>query len=129
VALVLSPAVTLTDVATGLGGPIVPLQQGIERPGGVGLPSGERFAVAPPYGPTLRGVLGRPAGSVPGFSYSSAFQTVMRGMVWTPGTMDAWIADSQAWVRGSYMFYSQPDAEKRRKIVGYLEATATSGEP
>lgn len=126
VALVVSPAVTLTDVAPGLDSHGVPLPRGIQRAGRLRLGSGERMAIAPPYGPTLRGVIGRTAGSVPGFLYSSEFRAVMRGVVWTPGTLDAWIADSQAWVPGSFMFYRQPHAEKRRKIVGYLEATGTS---
>src|SRR5690349_49389 len=65
----------------------------------------ERFAVAPPYGPPLRGVYGRQAGTVPGFAYSRAFKSILQGVVWDRGTLDAWIMDSQAWVPGSMMFY------------------------
>src|SRR5215813_321740 len=36
------------------------------------LTAAERLAVAPPYGPPLRDVYGRQAGSVPGFAYSRA---------------------------------------------------------
>jgi cytochrome c2 len=81
-----------------------------------------RLAVAPPYGPSLRGVYGRQAGSVPGFAYSRAFKTILQGVVWDRGTLDVWIMDSQAWVPGSMMFYKQPDPDIRRKIIAYLEA-------
>jgi len=82
----------------------------------------ERLAVAPPYGPPLRDVYGRQAGTVPGFAYSRAFKTILQGVVWDRGTLDVWIMDSQAWVPGSIMFYKQPDPDIRRKIIAYLEA-------
>jgi cytochrome c2 len=82
----------------------------------------ERIAVAPPYGPSLRGVYGRQAGSVPGFAYSRAFKNILQGVVWDRGTLDVWIMDSQAWVPGSMMFYKQPDPDIRRKIIAYLDA-------
>jgi cytochrome c2 len=83
---------------------------------------GEHVAIAPPYGPPLRGVYGRPAGTVEGFTYSRAFKKVLQGMVWDGQMLDRWIADSQAWVPGSLMFYAQPDAEIRRQIIAYLQA-------
>ena len=82
----------------------------------------EPLAVAPPFGPPLRGVYGRPAGSVEGFPYSHAFKNTLQGVVWNHDTLDRWITDSQAWVPGSRMFYQQPDAEIRRQIITYLEA-------
>jgi cytochrome c2 len=83
----------------------------------------ERIAVAPPpYGPSLRGVHGRQAGTVPGFAYSRAFKHILQGVVWDRGTLNVWIMDSQAWVPGSMMFYKQPDPDIRRKIITYLEA-------
>ena len=81
----------------------------------------ERLAVAPPYGPSLRGVYGRQAGSVSGFAYSRAFKSILQGVVWDRGTLDVWMMDSQAWVPGSMMFYKQPDPDMRRKIIVYLE--------
>ena len=83
---------------------------------------GERLAVAPPYGPPLRGVYGRQAGTVPGFAYSRAFKSILQGVVWDHGTLDVWITDSQAWVPGSMMFYKQPDPDIRHQIIMYLEA-------
>lgn len=82
----------------------------------------ERLAVAPPYGPSLRAVYGRQAGTVPSFAYSRAFKNILQGVVWDRGTLDTWIMDSQAWVPGSMMFYKQPAPDIRRKIIAYLEA-------
>lgn len=81
-----------------------------------------RIAVAPPYGPNLRGVYGRPAGTVPGFVYSSAFLKSLKGMEWNDAALDVWITNSQKWVPGVYMFYKQTDPEVRRKIILYLKA-------
>ena len=81
---------------------------------------GTRLAIAPPYGPSLRGVYGRLAGTVADFLYSRDFRKTLEGVVWTRDTLDIWIKDSQAWVPGSMMFYEQPDPEVRRKIITYL---------
>lgn len=80
------------------------------------------LAFAPPFGPNLRGIVGRPAGGVPDFQYSKAFLAALTGMTWSEGTLDWWIRDTQAWVPGTLMFYRQKDAEVRRKIVAYLKA-------
>jgi cytochrome c2 len=103
--------------------PVRPLLTSIATTGQVNVPStasAPRLAVAPPYGPSLRGVYGRPAGSVPGFPYSQAFKDLLHGTVWNHETLDRWITDSQAWVPGSRMFYAQPDPAIRRKIITYL---------
>jgi cytochrome c2 len=81
------------------------------------------LAFAPPFGPNLRGIVGRQAGTVPGFDYSKSFLKALTGMTWTEGTLDWWIRDTQAWVPGTLMFYKQKDAEVRRKIVAYLKAS------
>jgi cytochrome c2 len=87
------------------------------------LATSQQYLVfAPPYGPPLRGVYARVAGSVKGFSYSRAFKEALQGVVWNHTHLDRWITDSQAWVPGSRMFYQQPDAEIRHKIITYLEA-------
>ena len=81
-----------------------------------------RIAVAPPYGPNLRGVYGRTAGTMQGFVYSSAFLKSLKGMEWNDASLDVWITNTQKWVPGVYMFYKQPDPEFRRKIILYLKA-------
>jgi len=98
----------------------------LHSPAALVLTSAEHLAVAPPYGPSLRGVYGRQAGTVPGFAYSRAFKSMLQGVVWGRETLDVWIMDSQAWVPGSMMFYKQPDPDMRRKIIVYLEAHHSS---
>jgi len=94
--------------------------------GGLGLATAPvqdtRLAFAPPFGPNLQGVYGRPAGSVPGYEYSSTFVKTLKGMEWNDAALDVWITNPQAWVPGVYMYYKQPDAEIRRKIIAYLRA-------
>ncbi len=76
--------------------------------------------VALPRGPDLTGVHGRPAGTVSGFYYSNAFQTVASELVWNDETLDLWLADSQAMIRGSYMRI-KVKAPARHKIIEYLK--------
>ncbi|MCC7548304.1 MAG: c-type cytochrome [Burkholderiales bacterium] len=83
---------------------------------------GVRLAFAPPFGPNLRGIIGREAGTAPGFEYSRSFMDALKGMVWTEGTLDWWIRDTQAWVPGVVMYYRQADPEVRRKIIAFLKA-------
>jgi hypothetical protein len=80
-----------------------------------------QLAVALPPGPTLTGVVGRQAGTVPGYQYSRAFLAALRGVVWTRATLDRWITDTRAWVPGAFMVYHQPDAGIRARIIDYLE--------
>jgi cytochrome c2 len=86
-----------------------------------GEPS-ERIAFTVPYGPNLRGIIGRPAGSAKGFRYSPTMLKTLKGMEWTEAALDVWITNTQAWVPGVYMYYRQPDPEIRRKIILYLKA-------
>ena len=80
------------------------------------------IAFAPPFGPNLRGVYGRPAGAVKDFQYSQTLLKTLAGMEWNDASLDVWITNPQAWVPGVYMFYKQPDPEIRRKIILYLKS-------
>jgi cytochrome c len=82
----------------------------------------EDLAVAFPHGPTLRGIVGRPAASVEGYPYSKSVLEKLKGVVWSEEKLDRWITNSQAWVPGSFMFYKQDDPETRRKIILFLKA-------
>ena len=82
------------------------------------------MAFAPPYGPPLRGVYGRAAGTIAGFTYSSAFKRVLHGMVWNRSALHVWLTNTQKLAPGSLMFYKQPDPEIRRLIISYLEANS-----
>ena len=75
-------------------------------------------------GPNLRGVLGRRAGTLPGFEFSPAMLEAgtSRGLVWTRRTLDAFLADPQGMVPGTTMtLLGLPDADDRRNVIDYLE--------
>ena len=112
----LGEAAPLRFALAGTGhGPSATLSAGATR-----TDAGELIAFAPPFGPNLRGIVGRLAGTYPEFEYSKAFLKALTGMTWSEGTLDWWIRDTQAWVPGTIMFYKQKDAEVRRKIILYL---------
>jgi cytochrome c2 len=85
-------------------------------------PGPDRLAFAPPFGPPLRGVYMRPAGTIENFQYSATFMKALKGMEWNDAALDVWITDPQAWVPGVYMFYKQRNADVRRKIIEYLKS-------
>lgn len=75
-------------------------------------------------GPRHCGLLGRPAGSVPGFEYSEAM--VASGITWDEETLDRFLADPTGVVPGTKMtFAGVPDPGERRALVAWL-AVATS---
>lgn len=72
-------------------------------------------------GPVLNGIIGKPAGSAAGFSYSDAFVTAKSaGLVWTEDTLDKYLAGPIGFMPGSRMAWAVPDAAERRAIVAYL---------
>ena len=93
---------------------------GLDRPPLRPVSASARLAVVLPFGPTLNGVLGREAGTVPGYQYSSAFLGALGGVVWTRATLDRWITDTREWVPGAIMVYRQPDPDIRARIIDYL---------
>jgi len=71
-------------------------------------------------GPSLKGVVGRKAGGVTGFSYSRALQS--SGFAWNTKSLDAFIAEPQKAVPGTVMpFSGLPDATQRAALVAYLQ--------
>lgn len=72
-------------------------------------------------GPSLFGVVGRKAGSAPGFNYSRAMKDSNRS--WTAQNLDAFIADPQKAVPGNHMpFSGLPDTQLRADLVAYLQS-------
>lgn len=70
-------------------------------------------------GPNLHGVFGRPAGAVAGFEYSPAL--LQSGLVWTPRSLEAWLADPAGFVAGTTMpFTGYRSATDRRDLIAYL---------
>jgi cytochrome c len=70
-------------------------------------------------GPNLFGVVGRKAGTYPGFSYSAAMRHA--GFVWTPLKLDAYLTAPQTVVPGNNMpFAGIPDPGQRADLSAYL---------
>lgn len=69
-------------------------------------------------GPSLWRVAGRKAGSLPGYSYSTALKK--SGIVWNNATLDKWLTSSVKTVPGTTMAFTQADADKRRAIIRYM---------
>jgi cytochrome c len=71
-------------------------------------------------GPTLFGVVGRSAGSVPGFNYTADHKKL--GVTWDAATLDKYLANPRAMVPDTSMVYAglKDDAE-RADLVAYLE--------
>lgn len=72
------------------------------------------------YGPPLVGVIGRKAGSVPGFAYSDAMKAV--GITWTEAAVKAWMADNTAMLPGTKMRHvGVVNPAEQELIVTYLK--------
>lgn len=69
-------------------------------------------------GPLHAGVLGRRAGSVPGFDYSSALAASR--VLWSRETLLAWLQDPEALIPGQVMGINVPDDPDRQDLVAYL---------
>ena len=70
-------------------------------------------------GPPLHDVFGRAAASIPGFEYSAALRA--SELVWTPRSIEAWLADPGRFVAGTTMtFTGYRSADDRRDLIAYL---------
>lgn len=69
-------------------------------------------------GPTLQGVVGRPAASAEGFNYSPALKA--SGITWSVEELSTFLADPQGKVRGTRQPIRVTNEADRRDIVGYL---------
>jgi cytochrome c len=72
-------------------------------------------------GPSLHKIVGRAAGSVPGYSYSDANKN--SGITWTPQVLFEYLKDPKAYVPGTKMaFPGVKNDQDRANLVAYLEA-------
>jgi cytochrome c len=72
-------------------------------------------------GPNLRGVVGRKAGTLPGFQYSKPMRD--SGIRWTPRELDSYLTDVSAKVPGTLMpFNGLPDSGDRQAVINYLKS-------
>lgn len=71
-------------------------------------------------GPSLAGIIGRAAGSVPGFAYSPANSG--SGITWTKEKLFQYLENPQRVVPGTKMIFPGiPDAQRRADLIAYLE--------
>jgi cytochrome c len=71
-------------------------------------------------GPHLRGVYGRPAGTVEGYTYSEGFAAA--DFVWDEATLDPWLADPMAMIPGTKMVLKLAKPEDRADVIAYLKS-------
>ena len=74
-------------------------------------------------GPSLAGVVGRPAGSAEGYNrYSRAMRAHGEaGAVWTPEELQAYLADPRSVVPGTGMLFRLKDETDRADVIAYLQ--------
>lgn len=71
-------------------------------------------------GPPLYGVVGRPAGSVSGFSYSSVMKTA--GFVWTPDRLRSYLPAPRDYLPGVKMTYAGlKNPGQLEDLIAYLK--------
>jgi len=71
-------------------------------------------------GPSLKGIVGRRAGSYPGFRYSRAMNNA--GRVWDAGTLEDFLLDPQKAVPGNGMPSGGiQDTAQRAQLIAYLQ--------
>ena len=73
------------------------------------------------------GVVGRSAGSVPGFQYTADHKKL--GVTWDAATLDKYLTNPRAMVPDTTMIYAGlKDDAKRADLIAYLETAALSGD-
>lgn len=70
-------------------------------------------------GPSLSGIVGKPAASVKGFTYSPALKAAK--LRWTAENLEKYIANPRGFVPGTKMIFAGiPNATDRANLVAYL---------
>ncbi|MCB1420302.1 MAG: c-type cytochrome [Notoacmeibacter sp.] len=76
------------------------------------------------YGPPLENIVGRGAGTYPGFKYSTALEA--SGIVWTPAALRAWMEDNDGFMPGTKMRHvGIEDRTVQDFILSYLQSITT----
>jgi len=72
-------------------------------------------------GPTLKGLIGRKAGSLEDYRYSAAMKR--SDVTWDAATLDKYVTDPQAFIPGNRMaFAGIGDKAQRDDLIAYLQA-------
>ena len=79
-------------------------------------------------GPALWGVLGKPAGSVPGYKYSKAMAA--HGKNWSFEEMNGFLIKPKDWIKGTKMsFAGLKKPEERAAVILYMNENSSSPLP
>ncbi|HEY2844898.1 MAG TPA: c-type cytochrome [Bryobacteraceae bacterium] len=70
-------------------------------------------------GPRLRGVYGRPAGTVASFHYSEALKSAR--FTWDDKTLEKWLTEPANVIPDTDMDFRLPRSEERSEIIAYLK--------
>jgi cytochrome c len=73
-------------------------------------------------GPSLAGVVGRKAGTAPGFKYSPALANAP--ITWDDGSLDKFLQNPTGFVHGTQMFTNVPNGDDRQNVIAYLKSLA-----
>ena len=78
---------------------------------------------APIAAPDLKGVIGRPAGSVPGYEYSAAMMAKRdEGLIWTEENLHAFVRNPKKFIPGTVMpFKGLKRKSLRSDLFAYLK--------
>ncbi|WP_374546680.1 cytochrome c family protein [Rhodoblastus sp.] len=78
------------------------------------------------YGPVLNGLIGRPAGTVPGYNYSEANKH--SGKVWDVATLTSYLKQPQHDVPATYMTFKGLTGDQQiADVIAYISQFDTSG--
>ena len=70
-------------------------------------------------GPHLRGVYGRQAGKISGFSYSAALQSSQ--LIWDDALLDKWLTNTDSLIADNDMAFRVSNPAERADIIRYLK--------
>jgi len=71
-------------------------------------------------GPSLAGIVGRKAGSAPGYSYSDANKN--SGVTWDEANLDTYLTDPRKFIPGTKMlFVGLKNPDDRKALIAYLK--------
>lgn len=74
-------------------------------------------------GPSMKGIVGRKAGSVAGFAYSPAMKA--KAITWNAQSLDAYLAGPAKFIPGNKMpFAGLPNPQDRADLIAYLALAA-----
>lgn len=71
-------------------------------------------------GPRLRGVFGRKAAGVQGFSYSDSLKKL--NIRWDDASLDKWLSDPDAMAPDTDMAFRLADGAERKAVIAYLKS-------